>query len=259
MDEHNQPTPAEPTDATTEQQAPAATDAQPAAAAEETTQAPVFDWRKALDDAPADEVRKHPKFAGIVGGERQRWQADYERTQQASAETAARAKAEEELRQLAEQNPVAFADKWLSSEQARQQQERLAALEANARQAIGTQIGAAMHAIPEWESAASDPEVLARLAAAMQGKTGDDVLAAWNTTALGIVAERRANALFEQRVAERIKAERAAWETEAAAQGFRFSERPDLVRAGRHPNGADPEPDFLRDAKAWDAWYKRNT
>lgn len=258
MDEHNQPTPAEPTDATTEAEAPVQ-DAPVEAAAVEAPQAPVYDWRKALEEAPADEIRRHPKFAGILGSEKPRWMEEWASTKQAEADAKAKVEAERALEEMAEQRPVEFADKWLGDRQTQKMREQVANLEQTARQTTATAIGAAMHTIPEWESAATDPDVLARLAQAMQGKQGDEVLSAWNATAITIVAERRAAALFEKQVAERIKAERAAWETEAAAQGFKLSARPDLVRAGRHPNGADPEPDYLRDAKAWDAWYKRNT
>jgi len=251
-----QPTPAAPTEATTDAATPAE-DAAPEAAAEATPQAPVFDLAKALDEAPVEELRRHPKFAGIVGSEKQRWQQQYEHTRQAADEAAARAKAEEELRELAERNPVAFADKWLSSEEAKRQQDRVRALEITAQQQAGTAIGAAFHAIPEWAEIIQDGAKVADLTLATQGKAGFDSVAAMNAKALDLIANARAEKLAEQRLAERIKAERAAWETEAAAQGFRVSDRPDLVRAGRS-NGADPEPDYLRDPKAWDAWWSRN-
>ena len=220
--------------------------------------APVYDWRRALDEAPTEEVRRHPKFAGIVGSEKQSWEQQYKAQQQAAADAAAREKAEADLRELAERNPVAFADKWLSSEAARQQQKRLEELEYNARQAVGKTIGAAFHTIPEWEEIARDPDALAALATAMQGKDGDQVLAAWNAAAADLVAHRRAEKLAEARLADRLKAERAAWETEAAAQGFVRSDRPDLVRGGRIAN-ADPEPDFIANPKDWNAWYRRTT
>lgn len=251
-----QPTPAEPVEATTEQDAPVQ-DAPAEDAAETTPQAPVIDWRKALDEAPAEELRRHPKFAGIVGSEKQSWEQDYRARKQAEDAAAARAQAEEELRELAEKNPVAFADKWLSSEEARAQAERVKALEVNARQQVGTAVGAAMQAIPEWEDIAKDPEALVHLATALQGKTEDAVLPAWNTAAIELVANRRAQRLLEQTLEARIKAERAAWETEAAAQGFRFSDRPDLVRGGRLAT-ADPEPDFRRQPAEWNAWWDRN-
>lgn len=256
--DNNQPTPA--TDAATPAPEAPAQDAPAAeAASAPSEQAPVLDWRRALDEAPTDELRRHPRFAGIVGSEKQSWEQDWAARKQAEADAKARVEAEEALREMARRNPVEFADRWLSSEEARQQQERLTALESNARQAVGRSVGAAFHAIPEWAQITRDPDALARLTTAMQGKDGDDVLAAWNATAVEIVAAKRAAALAEQQLTARLAAERTAWETEAAAQGFVRSDRPDLVRGGRAAN-ADPEPPYdPANPKPWRAWYWRTT
>jgi hypothetical protein len=225
--------------------------------AEAAPEAPPYDWRKALEEAPADELRRHPKFAGIVGSEKQFWQKQWDDQKQAEADAKAKAQAEADLRELAQRNPVEFADKWLSSEEARQQQERLTALESSARQDVAKSIGAAFQAFPEWEDLMRDPNALARLATAMEGKPPDQVLAAWNAAAVDLMVERRAAAKAQADLAARLQAERTAWETEAAAQGFVASDRPDLVRGGRIGT-ADPEPDFLANPKEWNAWYRRN-
>src|SRR5262245_41484757 len=138
MDETQQPTPAEAGEATTPTEAPPG-DAEPGAAAEPAAEAPAtglgspFDLGKVLDEARAEVLRKHPKFAGLVGSEKQRWQAEWEQQKAAEAQALARARAEEELREMARRNPVEFADKWLSSDEARQQQERLDGLERSAQ------------------------------------------------------------------------------------------------------------------------------
>lgn len=255
MDEDTQPTPEQSTESTTEVGAPQ--DAETEVAVEGAAPAPVYDWRKALDEAPAEEIRRHPKFAGIVGSEQQLWRQSWVEQQKAEADAAARAAAEAALEEMAQRNPVAFADRWLGEKEATKQQERLAGLETNARQAIGKQIGASFHAIPEWGDIAGDAQSLAKLATALQGKSNDEVLTAWNTTAVELVADRRARALAEKLLAERLTAERAAWETEASANGFVMSSRPDLVRGGRMAT-ADPEPDFRKEPKAWNAWWDRN-
>jgi hypothetical protein len=258
VDEQIQPTPEQPAEATTEETADVAA---PEAAVEETAQAPVTDWRqdlkRILDEAPAEEIRRHPKFAGIVGTEKQTWQQQYEAQKREADEAAALERMRAEMREKARSNPVAFADEWLSAEESKEQQDRLIKLETNARQEIGKQIGAAFHAIPEWGDIAADADSLARLATAIQGKTVEDVLPAWNAAAAELIADRRARALADKIVAERLAAERAAWETEAAANGFVTSARPDLVRGGRVAT-ADPEPDFRRDPKGWNAWWERN-
>ncbi len=251
-----QPTP-EPQAETTPETGTPIEDVQVESAAE-TPQAPApaYDWRKALDDAPADEIRRHPKFAGIVGSEQQTWRQTWESQQKAQVEADAKAAAEREVEELAERNPVAFADRWLGEKAAAKAREQITNLETNARQAIGRQIGAAFHAIPEWADIAGDADSLAKLATSLQGKSQDEVLTAWNTTAVELVANRRATALAERLIADRLKTERAAWETEAAANGFVTSSRPDLVRGGR-ASTSDPEPDMW--SREWDAWYRRTT
>src|SRR5215831_18510925 len=114
------PTPAHAGEATTPTEAPPG-DAEPGAAAEPAQEAPAtglpspFDLGKALDEAPAEVLRKHPKFAGLVGSEKQRWQAEWEQAKATEADARARQQAEEDLRELARRNPVEFADKWLNS------------------------------------------------------------------------------------------------------------------------------------------------
>lgn len=257
MDEQTQPTPEAVADATTEAQAPPV-DAETPAAAEAQPQAPATDWRTALDAVPAEELRRHPKFAGVVGSEKQTWLEEFKARETERLATEAKAAAEKSLEELAERNPVEFADKWLGERQTQKVREQLAGLETTARQDIGRQVGAAFHAIPEWAEIAGDPEALAHLATTMQGKGADEVIPAWNAAAVELVATRRARAIVEKTLAERIQAERAAWETEAAGRGFVTSSRPDLVR-GRGVATADPEPDFRRDPKAWNAWFDRNT
>jgi len=256
MDDTTQPTPAEVGAATTEDAAPAE-DAPPAAAAEPAAEAPVFDLGKALDEAPAEVLRRHPKFAGLVGSEKQRWREEYDQQQKSAAEEAAAARLREAMREQARANPVAFADEWLNRDDAEQQRQRVLQLEQNAQAEIGRQIGAAMHAIPGWGDVAQDPEALAELAAALQGKQGGEMLSAWNASAVALLVRRQAAALADKQLAARIAQERAAWDTEAAAAGFVRTERPDLARGGRAAS-ADPEPDFLRDPAAWQAWYRRS-
>lgn len=239
-------------------EAPAAeVPAEEAPTTEAAPEAPAIDIDKILDETPAERLRRHPKFAGIVGSEKQFWEKQWADQKQAEADAAAKAKAEAELEELAEKNPVEFADKWLGSQQAKKMRDQMAALESNARQDVAKSIGAAFQAFPEWEDLMRDPNALARLATAMEGKPADQVLAAWNAAAVDLMVERRAAAKAQADLDARLQAERAAWETEAAAQGFVRSDRPDLVRGGRI-GSADPEPDFLANPKEWNAWYRRN-
>lgn len=220
----------------------------PAAEAEKPEAAP-YDWRKALDDAPADELRRHPKFAGVVGTEKQRWLEDYRVQKQTEDDANARRKADDDLREMARANPVAFADKWLSSEEARAQQERLTGLETNARQAVAHSVGAAFHAIPEWAAVRDDPDSLAQLAQAVQGKPPNEEIPAFNAKAVDLVAEHRARARFEQWKTTELAKERDALRTEITAEVLQGSSRPDLVRAARNAQRGSWENLDLNDPK----------
>jgi hypothetical protein len=240
----------------------AATNEIPAEAAPATNEIPTAEatpepedtrpaWVRALDEAPVEELRRHRKFAGIVGGEKQRWQAEYENQRAEQIRLEAAAKEREDLERLAQENPVAFADRWLGEAERKKAAERLSKLEIDARKTVADQIGRSFHSVPEWAEIIADPDAFARITAALQGKADADVLPAFNAAALEAIAERRAEKRAEARAAERLRAERAAWETEARAQGFLATDRPDLSRpakAGRGPSWMDlpPGPEFDR-------------
>jgi hypothetical protein len=241
------PEPAE----TTEQPTPDGAEAPPAAEVEAPA-LPPYDWRKALDEAPADELRRHPKFAGFVGSEKQRWQQDYEAQHKARQEDEARQKADEELRELARVNPVAFADKWLGSEEARAQQARLDGLETKARQDLASQLGAALHGVEEWAGVIADPEALSAFTLAPAGKPPGQELPAIFEKAADLIAEKRARARFEKWKADELPKEREALKAEITAELLAQSDRPDLVRAAaRAKRGSwedlPPGPEFDRE------------
>ena len=222
------------------------------------------EWAKFLDEAPADEIRKHPKFAGIVGSEKQRWtqeQAAAQEAQRAANEAAQRAKALEdaqnELDELYNKNPLEYADKKFTEDQIKRAQDRIKGLQVDARKAVAQQVGSAFHDIPEWQEIVNDPASFSRLTAAIQGVPEDLVIPAWNATATELIAEKRAESKAEARLEERITQERTAWETEMAANGFIASDRPQLLR-GRGVANLDPEPNWRTQPKEWDSWYARN-
>jgi hypothetical protein len=246
------PEPAE----TTEQPTPASeagTGAEaPPAAEVEAPAPPPYDWRKALDEAPADELRRHPKFAGILGSEKPRWQQEWTAQQQAEADRKAAEKAREDLKQRARANPVAFADEWLGSEEAREQEERLQGLETKARQDLASQLGAALHGIDEWAGVIADPEALSAFTLAPAGKPPGQELPAIFEKAADLIAEKRARARFEKWKADELPKEREALKAEITAELLAQSDRPDLVRAAaRAKRGSwedlPPGPEFDRE------------
>ena len=235
MSEEQNP-PAETTEAPapTTDEPTAASDAAAGAPAAKAEQAPaVFDLAKAIDEAPADQLRSHRKLAGIIGAEKQRWEAEYVQRKQAEDEARAREKADEELRDLARQYPVAFADKWLGSEEARAQQARLDGLETTAQRKIAADLGAALHAIDEWRALSQEPATAAGLVQATQGTQGSATLQAFVHTAANLIAERRALSRFEKWKTDELSKERQALREEITADLLRQGDGPDLVRASR--------------------------
>lgn len=240
---------------TTEQPTPEG--AAPAPAAEEAKpEAAPYDWSKALDEAPVDGIRRHPKFAGIVGSEKQRWQQEYEATKQAENEANAAAALREQMRTKARANPVAFADEWLGADEAKEQEERLQGLETKARQDLASQLGAALHGIEEWAGVIADPEQLSAFTLAPAGKPPGQELPAIFEKAADLIAERRARTRFEKWKADELPKEREALKAEITAELLSQSDRPDLVRAAaraRRGSWEDlpPGPEFDRE-------YERN-
>jgi hypothetical protein len=239
-----------------EQEAPEEAPSSVPAAEEAKPEAAPYDWRKALDEAPYDEIRKHPKFSGFVGTEKARWQQEYDVQQKAKTEAETRQALEHELEELARQNPVAFADKWLGDTEAKKAQERLTGLETKARQDIAAQVGAALHTVEEWAGVIADPDALAAFTMAPAGKPPEEVIPAVFGKAVDLVAERRARARFEKWKADELPKEREALKAEITAELLSQSDRPDLVRAAaRARRGSwedlDPGPEFDRE-------YERN-
>lgn len=252
-----QPTETTPEPAETTEQPTSASEAgtgaeAPPAAEVEAPAPPPYDWRKALDEAPADEVRRHPKFAGLVGSEKQRWQHEYEANKKAADEAAAAANLREQMRAKARAHPVEFADEWLGSEEAREQEERLQGLETKARQDLASQLGAALHGIDEWAGVIADPEALSAFTLAPAGKPPGQELPAIFEKAADLIAEKRARARFEKWKADELPKEREALKAEITAELLAQSDRPDLVRAAaRAKRGSwedlPPGPEFDRE------------
>lgn len=221
------------------------------------------EWVRVIESVPAEELRKHDRISGIVGSEKQAWQKDWAEQQGAKIrlEEAARIEkeredAEAELDRLYEQNPLEFADKLQNDRQIQRTQQRVQRLQVEARKAVASQVGAAYHDVPEWAQVIEDPSLVATLTLAVQGKGEDEVIPAWNRAAADAIATIRGRNLAEASIAKRIEQERAAWETEQAANGFVTSDRPQLLR-GRGVATLDPEPHWLKQPKEWAAWNGR--
>lgn len=211
--------------------------------------------RHYLDTADANEIRNHPRFQGILGEAVDKAVKRWEAKQQEAVSRQALERAEKELEELARRDPEAFSERFLSDKERERLGRQLESLKQDARGEIARHVGQSFHALPEWASFTdADHE---RLAKAVAGKPDDEVIAAYNRTALDIVAEKRIAA----KVAEGIESfkkselakEREALRKEIAAELLKTGPKPDMTRGGR-PAGVDPTT-FKSDAD-FDRWYE---
>lgn len=237
-----EPAPAEP------QAAPEAT-----TAAEPAPQAATPTWQEVLDKVDSKELRKHPKLAGILGSETQTAiQRERERIQHEEGEKAARA-AEQRLRDLAQRDPVQFAEQWLTDQQRTDVQRQLNEMGAKARSDLAKRIGQAAAALPEWkELTQEDHEKLAR---ALAGKGEDEVIPVFFSTVADLVTDRRAERRKEDWKAKELAKEREAIRQEERANAFKASDAPD----GKAPKGTPAGTNIgaMSDKEFDEYWKKR--
>jgi hypothetical protein len=209
-------------------------------------------WLTELEKVDARELRKHPKIAGIIGSEQQRAiQTERERIKVEEGERAAKA-AEQRLRDLAQKDPVTFAEQWLSQAQKDDIQRQLDDLHRKTRSDLATAIGRAYQGLPEWkELSQEDQEALGR---AVMGKPDDEVLPLFTTHAADLVARRRAERQFNEWKTKELAKEREAIRQEEAAKLLKGSDAPD----GRAPKGepAGVNVHTMSDAE-FDAYWKK--
>lgn len=215
-------------------------------------------WRKALEEAPIDELREHPRFKGTLGSEletrRQTWQQEWqERESQRIADEAA-AKQLEELRDLAKNDPDKLAERFLSDDEKRQRQQEIASLRSGTRDQIARQIGQAYRAMPEWsELTAADHEEFFK---ALAGKSDDEALAVFNRVAAEKIAEVRARKSIETYVASDREKVAAAVRQELQMESLQNGDRPGIGRTRGNGSISD-EPNWRTEPQKWEAWYAR--
>lgn len=213
-------------------------------------------WRDELDKADPKEIVQHSRVAGIIGSHVQKAiEVERQRIAHDEGQRAAR-KAEEELQELAQNDPVTFAEKWLTDAQRRQMQDQLSNLRSSTRSEFATAVGRAFTDVPEWrELNEADHEALAR---AIIGKSEDEVIPLFNRHALDLVATKRAQRLLADWKAKDLEKERAAIHQEEAAKLLGGSEAPDMARPKGMPSGVNikamTDPEFN---DYWDKYHKQ--
>lgn len=200
MDENESPTTeptTEPPQATQEPQAPEAV--------EQAPEADVPAWVRALDEADPKELRKHPKFAGILGSELESNRRTWSERQAQQAAEKARKDAEAELERLAEEDPVAFAERFRVDRQQAKLRAELDGLKASTREELARNVGRAYQGVPEFVEFTE--REYGELAKAVAGLPDDEVIGAWNAKALELVAAKRGEKIAAERVEQFKKAE----------------------------------------------------
>ena len=200
--------------------------------------------------ALVDKLRTHPLVANIAGdlAERQRREREQEAARKAIEDEQAR------LRKLADEDPETFASELKVRWDKEAADKRVADLRATTRQEFIQRLGTALKGIPEATELTAEEH--ARLTKALAGATEDDVLPIFQRFMTDLVADKRAAKKADEAIAERLKAERKAWEKEQADKRLKARPTPSV---GTSPTGTAQdtgEPkDFL--SPEWAAWYDR--
>lgn len=194
-------------------------------------------WQEILETVDPKELRKHPRFAGTLGPEIQR--AVQAREQQIKIEEqaiAARA-AEENLRKLAQEDPVTFAEQWLSQTEQDNIRQQMSNIHGQAKHEIAVSIGQAYQNIPEWSDLTeADHE---SLASALAGKSENEVIPIFNQKALELIADKKATKLFSAWKDRELPKVREAIRQEEAAKLLTTSVAPDVTSPKNTPGMID--------------------
>jgi hypothetical protein len=224
-----------------------------AAQSAETGQAEQADWSKVLETVSPEDLRRHPRIAGIAGELAQRREAEIrQRIEQDQAEKAAQAE-RDRLKKLRREDPVAYAQEMDAREELEESNLKLAKLKGETQQQFLSRIRAGFEVMPEWKEITQDD--LAAIATALAGKGDDEVLGVFTGKVNEILAEKRAIRRFNDWKTKELAKEREAIRTEVSAQLLKGDTQPDLTKPRAHPDGFDPTR--LPDDK-YNEWYEAN-
>lgn len=211
------------------------------------------DWAKILETVSPDDLRRHPRIAGIAGELAQRREADIRRQiEQEQTERATQAE-RDRLKRLRTEDPVAYAQEMDAREELEESNQKLAKLKGETQQQFLGRIKAGFEVMPEWKEITQDD--LAAIATALAGKGDDEVLGVFTGKVNEILAEKRAIRRFNDWKTKELAKEREAIRTEVSAQLLKGDTQPDLTKPRAHPDGFDPTR--LPDDK-YNEWYEAN-
>lgn len=173
---------------------------------------------------------------------------------QEQQEAAANAIAAEKqrLKDLYENDRVAFADEIKTKLDVEEERREKAGLRDMTRREFAAKVGDALRDLPEFgELTAQDVEALSK---SLAGVPEDDVVAVFTKKATDIVANKRAQKISEANKSEWLAAERKVWDAEQAQKRAQERRSPSIRQPSQGNATDDGEPaDYL--SPAWDAWY----
>jgi hypothetical protein len=233
-----------------------------APAAEEAAPPAPRTWRDELDSIPVEDLLGHKRFAGILGqrlGEaKSRWEAEAAAAAAEKAQQDAYEKLQAELLQMANDDPDAFAERYKKDSAAekfqRQIRQQIASHGEQTVQQIGRSVGEALRATPGWEKLTPDDH--ATLLQAVSNLPVDQVLGVYTSKALDILAGVRAREAVDTFRKTELDKDRAATRTEMQAEALLNGARPQIGRV-RGSETLSDEPDYNRNPREWDAWYRK--
>ncbi len=206
---------------------------------------------KHADDPDFRKEARSRRWVGGIAGEiaqHQKQQAEFQAAQAAIEKTHA------DMRQLATDDPLAFASKWLNADDVKSIADREAGLRTTTRKEFAEDIGAALRDLPEFnELTAQDVEALSK---EITGVPDDKLLGVFVKKATDLVADKRGEKRAEARLEARIAEERKVWEKERAVEKAKGRSAPSL-KAPTSNASDDAEPDWRKNPKEFDEWFNR--
>ncbi len=196
------------------------------------------------------ELRGRRTIAGLAGDVAKQ-QREQEREQAARE---AVQKTHDEMRNLAGDDPVAFAEKWLKVDDVETIRRREAGLRDTTRREFMKTIGDAIGDLPEFkELTAEDTQAIE---ASLRGVPDDQVLAVFVKKATDLVGDKRATKRSEAELQKRLAEEKKAWQREQADKALQRRQSPrNAAPPARSAEDTGEPTDFT--SKEWPAWYEK--
>lgn len=215
-------------------------------------------WQEELEKADAKTLRSHPKIAGMIGSERQRAIQEWQARQQTEEQARVRAQTEEEMLKFGEENadylrqnyPKAY--EHITGLQAQRAQREVQEAHQRAITAVAESLGRSLNDLPEWTERTD--EDVQKLAAALAGKSTDEVIPAFNRFVVDYLADKRESKRRTKWQQDTLAKEREAIRQEEAAKLLKGSDAPDALK----PKGAPGALDIrAMSDEEFDAYYNK--